>query len=225
MPKVFISRSLSKDNQFYELLTQKGFQIFSESLIEFTAVPFLEIPRTDWVFFYSANAVKYFFSQIINKRFDPKHVKYATMGEATAEALASFKKKADFVGTGEPAVTAKGFLKKAVGKKVLFPRAKNSKCSIQLLLKNKIEIEDLVVYNNQIKSRISVPYCDFLVFTSPLNGENYFINHYLKDAQTVIAIGQTTAKHLRTIGIENVLVPENISLNAISKLILKEVDK
>ena len=88
-----------------------------------------------------------------------KNIKIAAIGEGTAAFLNHKNLPCDFIGNGEPKETAREFSKVASRSKVLFPRAKTSRKSVQSLLNDSIEIRDLVVYENVPKS------C--LLYTSP----------------------------------------------------------
>ena len=212
MPKVFISRNSLPNSSFRKELAGKGMEIIGQSLIEFSPTPFHSIPVVDWIFFYSKNGVKFFletfttnrFLHILNKENIP--IKWAAMGKGTAEALLAYNIEANFIGNGQPKATAQAFEKVAKGQKVLFPRAKNSKRSIQQLLTKQIDNFDLVVYENEVKSNLSIPFCEILVFTSPLNAQAYLQKYSINPKQKVIAIGKTTHKALLEIGLKNVIV-------------------
>ncbi len=142
------------------------------------------------------------------------------MGKGTAAALKRQNISPDFIGTGSPKMTAMEFLKKAKGQKVLFVRAKNSKKSIQSLLKKKLEVADLVAYNNIISSDFNLPVCDCLVFTSPMNVQAYFEKYTVQKHQKVIAIGKTTQKALNKLGVTDVLVAKNPSEESLAETVL-----
>ena len=75
---LFISRKLSQDSLF-DSLVNEGIEIYDESLIDFTAIPFTK-PKTDWIFFYSKKGIDFYFE---NLDFDPSQ-SYAVLGSATA---------------------------------------------------------------------------------------------------------------------------------------------
>ena len=74
-----------------------------------------------------------------------------------------------------------------------------------------LEIIDLVVYKNAPKSQINIPEVDILVFTSPMNAQVYFQKYALQSTTKTIAIGNTTAKALQTIGVKNIIISKNPS--------------
>lgn len=216
---IFISRNLSKNSFLKKELHTAGFKIIDQSLIDFSPIPFNEIPSVDWIFFYSKNGVKFFFEQLSKPL--AKNIKWAVMGKGTEEALAQQKITANFVGTGHPKATAKQFLNLAKGQKILFPRAKNSKKSIQKLIAKEIIVEDLVIYENTLKNKFSIPPCQYLVFTSPLNAIAYFQKYAWQPEQKVIAIGKTTATALKELSIMNIIIAGRTSEIGLVEAVLR----
>ncbi len=204
MPKIFISRNLTNDSLFKKELSGLDMEIIGQSLIQFSPTLITSIPKVDWIFFYSKNGVNFFLETAANyPSFKKDQVKWAVMGEGTATALINYQIQPDFIGNGQPKAIAQTFGKIAKGQKVLFPRAKKSKKSIQNLLKSQLEITDLIIYENEIKSNFSIPFCAILVFTSPLNAKAYFQKYPINAKQKVIAIGTTTQQALQKLGIKN----------------------
>lgn len=221
--KVFITRNIKRTDFFKTELEKVGFSVFGQSLIVFSAVDFGRIPDCEWLFFYSKNGVKFFFdnlnqvdlNQIINK-------KIATIGEGTARFLIQkYQRKPDFVGTGEPLQTARAFAQIAAKKRVLFPRAKQSKQSIQKQLGNTIIQQDLVVYANQPIDFFESKNANILVFTSPMNVNAYFHFVDYKPGQKVVAIGNTTATALQNMGIEKIIIAKNPNEIGLVKAVLE----
>jgi uroporphyrinogen-III synthase len=218
--KVFISRTLAADSVFRTHLTQAGFEVFGESLVRFSDVPFVVAPDADWIFFYSKTAVSFFFKNVDFSFFKQK--KIAAIGAATAFFLKEkYGIAAEFIGTGEPTTTAAAFEKEAQGKKVLFPRAETSQQSVQLLLSDKIEVSDIVVYRNEMRRDFERVEADILVFTSPLNARAFvarqvdFLPH-----QTVVAIGTTTQKALLSLGFKNITLAQTPTEAALAEAVL-----
>jgi uroporphyrinogen-III synthase len=210
--KVFISRELSADSIFLAHFREMKHQLFAQSLIEFKAIPFSEIPKTDWIFFYSKTAVRFFFEGLSKTNASNKvQAKIACMGKATAKAIEQKDLVVDFHGSGIPKETAELFLNFSENKTVLFPRAMHSKKSIQKQLKGKIIAHDLIVYDNQPKIDFDIPKCDILIFTSPMNAQVYYSKYLAKTNQALIALGKTTAKALRKLGLDNIIISETPS--------------
>lgn len=200
MASVFITRELQAGSEFLRILKGAGYEVEGESLVEFSAISFEHIPDCDWVFFYSSRGVQFFFEQIKKLNLTVPSTKFAVMGKGTAETLRKYTKSINFIGVGEPKSTALAFKNRAAGQVVLFPRAKNSKQSIQKLLLGKIISIDLIVYENKPKDYCHMRGRDFLVFTSPLNVEAYFNKNVKLPHQKIVAIGETTAAALRRLG-------------------------
>ncbi len=219
---VFISRKISEEhsevNDFKKKIILKD-----TSLIEFKEESYdINFSKTDIIFFYSKNAVTFFLQK--NKSFLERELPLlACMGKGTAYALQGFGYPSDFIGQGTPQEIASDFLKISEGKKVLFPRAKNSKQSIQKLLKNKIIDIDLVIYDNIKKNNFEDPLADILIFTSPLNVEAYFDAIPYRD-EKIIAIGKTTEKKLLSLGLQNIIVSPQSTERSVLETALKIIN-
>ena len=227
MPKVFISRNLKTNSPFRQELEAAGMEVIGQSLIHFSPIAFEHIPTTDWLFFYSRNAVKYFFEGL--KELDMPNLKdlaylkskqWAVMGAGTAKALQNKGIPPNYVGTGHPKSTATNFEAIIKNQKILFIRAKTSKKSVQKLITNQTQVKDLVVYENSIKQNFELPTCDFLVFTSPLNTQAYFQKYPWQKQQKVVAIGNTTAKSLTTLGISDIKIALKPTEACLAKTVL-----
>ncbi len=221
MPKVFISRELSPDSVFLQKLVAAGYEVIGKSLVQFSSVSFTTLPDTDWIFFYSKTAVGFFF-ETSRKADLPINAQLAALGEGTAKAIEKQGFQTNFTGNGEPSATAKAFLNIAKGKRVLFPRAANSRQSIQQLLENQIIVIDLIVYQNEPRTDFALPICQWLVFTSPLNAEAYFQRYPLQANQKILAIGETTAQTLRKLKLINPYISDSPSEEALANIILEE---
>ena len=197
--RIFISRDLNKESPLVQALELKEDTVYGESLIEFDFVPFNYFPFCEWIFFYSPRCVYYFFEMAEPNRY--KNSKFAVMGPGTARAMIEQDIIPDFIGNGNPEQTAESFGDEAYEQRVLFPQAENSRKSIEKLIADQVEVIDIVVYTNLPKKEFSVPNCDILIFTSPLNAQTYFEKYPLTKEQNVLAIGKTTAESLRNLSI------------------------
>lgn len=220
LKKVFISRGLVEGSVFKEKL-QDNFQIIDLSLIAFSLLPFHEVKMVDWIFFYSKKAVHYYFKGLKAYEYPIPEAKLAAIGAPTAAAIRAIGFEPDFVGTGAPEETAHRFEKYAVDQSVLFPRAENSRKSIQQKLSDKIKAKDLIVYQNKPLTDFEIEACDILVFTSPLNAETYFKKYKRLDHQILIAIGNTTALTLKELGQKEFSIAEKPSEQALADLVLE----
>lgn len=224
MQTIFITRHLEADSAFLAFLSGYDLRISGHSLICFTGVPFDEIPATDWIFFYSRKAVSFFFRRVKELELSPAAtIKWGAIGPATAEALKRWGAAVDFVGDGDPAATAQRFLQKAQGQRVLFPRAAESRRSVQKALAGQIKSLDLVVYQNTVDEKAPRPAADVLVFTSPLNVRAYFDRRQPAKKTKIIAIGHTTAAALRDLGAEEAAIASEPSEEGLARAVLSVV--
>ncbi len=195
MSKVFISRKLITANRFQKILEGEGLLVEGWSLVTFGKIEAIEkFPSSDWIFFYSKNAIKYFFDQ--NKNSSKKDVKYACMGKGTEEFLSTYGKKSSFTGQGNSNKIITDFKNIVKGKSVLFPRALHSLKTIQIGLEGVCTVYDIPIYTNVPVENPAASEAEFLVFTSPMNVEVYLKNHKIKKSQTLIAIGKSTGRKL-----------------------------
>jgi len=221
---VFITRNLSENSIFKKTLEQAGLKVFGESLIQFSVIPFNEIPKVEWIFFYSKNGVKFFFEGIEHANVEiSKNVKWGVIGPETGKSLTLKYNEPDFTGNGNAKQTASSFLEFAKSQNVLFVQAESSLKSIQKILKNDITAFDLVVYSNSPKKHINIPSSDFIVFTSPLNVKVYFEKTELEPSQKLIAIGQTTANALLELGNIGFEIAESPSEIELAKVIINNL--
>ncbi len=200
----FISRALSADSAFRRLLVARDWQVTGCSLVELSPLPFHTLPVTDWIFFSSQHAVRFFFQQIEQAGIELLAIQWAALGEATAKVLEGYIGAVDFSGSGDPAAAAAAFREVATGSSVLFPGARHSQQSVQRLLKAAVQGIHLEVYDNRPVAHPAQRNETVLVFTSPLNAEAYFAHYRLQTGQQVVAIGATTAATLRSIGLPSI---------------------
>ncbi len=220
---IFISRQIGASSPLQELL-KEGHTVHAESLITTSKIRFTYTPKSDWIFFPSKNAIRYFFSQ------DPElapNVKFAVMGEASERFLHTFNKNADFVGKGVDVTRiAKEFAGKIGNETVLFPQAISSLQSMQKQLSFSNICYNLFVYKTSVKVDFEIPAADILVFTSPSNVRTYFAKYQYQAPQKVVAIGTTTAEELRNYGVKEVSLAAAFSedglLQSLQKLLADE---
>ena len=185
--RVFITRDYAPGvppGTLQKWCAEKGNELIAKSLLRFEFVPFVPRFRADWWFFYSPRAVEFAAFLL------PNGAKVAAMGSGTAAALSPHK--VDFIGEGSPAAVAEQFAAVAAGQRVFFPRARQSRRSVEKILEKRIVAEDAVCYDNQAVPPPSPILADVYVFTSPLNVAAYF-NHYdLPDDARTVALGPST---------------------------------
>lgn len=213
---VFITKEVEKNSLFDITLRNAGITYHAESLIHFEQIFIKEIPVCDWIFFTSANAVEFFFSQIKNL---PSEIKIAAIGDATASGIHRLGYHTQFIGNGNPESTMKEFEKHASGKLVLLPQAAHARKETGEQISAFASVIQIQVYNNTPKKNIAQSNADILVFTSPLNVQAYLQIHKIYPHQKIIAIGETTKSELAAFGHANILLPYQSELLSIAELI------
>lgn len=219
---LFISREVNSGSLFLQLLQAKGYQVLGQSLIAFEPIDFSTYPNTDWIFFYSARAAKYFSSGLEKLALPwPSTAKVAAMGGGTARWLQTQERRVDFIGNGHPAAVAAHFAPLVQEQTVLFPRAQNSRQSIQRLLPPQIDTFDLMVYRNEPKSQFSIPPVNILVFTSPMNAKTYFQKYTISKDQQLISIGRSTSQALAELGHPQATQAQEASERGLAEAVLR----
>ena len=204
--KVFISRDIRKEDYFSNALSRLGFDVEGKSLIEFKQIRIKELPKTDWVFFSSKHAVKYFLDQ------KPKleNVKFACIGTSTSAELRKHGYRADFIGQStDIKLVGKQFSSKIGNAKVLFPIARGSMQSIQWQMVKRDNVFNLEVYATLKHSTEISEGTEVVVFTSPSNVEAYFEKNKWQSKQQAVAMGDATGKALEKLKIKNYLKPQS----------------
>ena len=203
---VFITRNASDSPGLIEELIRSGFNVQAIPLIRSEPIAFdRNIPETDWIFFSSSNAVRFFFqaNPIIQHQF------FAAIGDATARTLTAFRLP-DFTGSSSDIQkTALEFAEIAANASVLFPGPETGIRQIQKAL-NPSQIVDLICYRT-IPTPLNVGFPDILVFSSPSNVESFFQINAIQQHQRFIAFGSSTALSLKKHGIVNPTIPKSLS--------------
>jgi len=206
---LFITRSLSADSPIADWAERNGCSIIGHSLLRFTPVNF-SLPRPcDWWFFYSRRAVQFAADKLALCSLPLPKV--AAMGPGTARALREhdYGLTASFVGNGDPGTVAREFGQLAAGEKVFFPRARQSRKTVQSLLEDTVRVYDAVCYDNQPVKQPDFVYASIYVFTSPLNARTYLSAHPLPADARIIAIGPSTAQALASFGVRSEVAQES----------------
>src|SRR5207245_19621 len=92
--KVFVTKTFREKDYLPGALKRLGFTIEAKSLIEFKEIEINNLPISDWIFFSSKHAIKYFFRQ----KPDIGKVKFGCISKQTATELRQFGHRADFIG-------------------------------------------------------------------------------------------------------------------------------
>jgi hydroxymethylbilane synthase len=215
--KVFVSKTFKEEDYLPNALTRLGFEVEGKSLIEFKQIRIKEIPKTDWIFFSSKHAVRYFFNQ------NPKieNVKFGCIGTSTSAELRAHGRRADFIGQStDTKLVGKQFSSKIGNSKVLFPIARGSMQSIQWQMVKKENVFNLEVYATLKHSvELSADH-SILVFTSPSNVEAWAEKNKLLPGQKIIAMGESTGKALEKIKIKTYTMPQSFDELGLVRAIL-----
>ncbi|MFT5999802.1 MAG: uroporphyrinogen-III synthase [Neolewinella sp.] len=207
MPVIFISRNLREESLLRKWAAETGWEVIGRSLISFAPVEFepLGVEETDWWFFYSPRAVEFAANALVSGKCQHRSdVKLAAMGPGTAQALRGHQGafEPDFVGEGSPAEVAKAFGKMAEGETVFFPRARQSRLTVQTILQEIITVQDAVCYDNVAVPVAEPVAAEVYVFTSPLNVAAYLGHQALPADARVIALGPSTGTALAQHGVK-----------------------
>jgi hydroxymethylbilane synthase len=205
--KVFITRDLRSGDYLPQALQNLGFSVEGKSLIEFKQIRIKELPKTDWIFFSSKHAVRYFFSQ------DPKidtGVKFGCIGTSTSAELRAFGKRADFIGQStDTKLVGKQFSSKVGSARVLFPIARGSMQSVQWQMVKRENVFNVEVYATLKHSvEVDTEY-GVLIFTSPSNVEAYFEKNKPLPHQKLIAMGEATGQALEKMKLKKYVLPRS----------------
>jgi uroporphyrinogen-III synthase len=209
MKSVFISRKLEAGGVFSVQAAERNISVIDMPLINIVKIPFSYTPQTNWIFFTSKNAIRYFFEQGPAL---PAYVKYGVISESSAGLLMKYGKRADFTGEGvDLRSIARAFRDVLGNDSVLFPQAMDSLQTIQKQLAFTNTTYNLYTYKTILKTDFELPYTDVLVFTSPSNVRAYFSKYKIDSRQTVVAMGASTTYLLSEFGVKNVLTPREFS--------------
>jgi len=208
--RIFISRELQDDSPVRTFAQNGQHFLQAESLVAFEPVAIGDLPDSDWIFFYSRRGVQFFVQQLRAAGIPfPEKRKLAVMGDGTAKQLKKQGRSPDFAGNGNPDTVAAAFGDLAQQQRVLFPRAVNSRMSIQELIRHKVDVIDLKVYNNLPREDFDLQFpFDVFLFTSPMNVEAFFRRYPDVDpAQRFVGIGKPTCESLRAQGVKVIQAP------------------
>ena len=205
--KVFVSKTFQEEDYLPKALGKLGLDVDGKSLIEFKQIKFSFIPQTDWIFFSSKHAVRFFFNQ--KPKLAPT-VKFGCVGTSTSAELRKFGKRADFIGAStDIKLVGKQFSSKVGNGRVLFPIARGSMQSIQWQMVKRDNVFNLEVYAT-LKTSVDVgPEYEILAFTSPSNVEAFFEKNKILPHQKVVAMGESTGKALEREKVKVYTMPQS----------------
>jgi len=204
--KIFVTKTFKEQDYLPSALEKLGFEIQGKSLIEFKQITIKFLPRTEWIFFSSKHAVRYFF----NQKPEFGQVKFGCIGSSTSAELRAFGYRADFIGQStDIKLVGKQFSSRVGNARVLFPIARGSMQSIQWQMVKRENVVNLEVYATLNISEEISPEKEIIIFTSPSNVESYFEKNTWQDHQKAIAMGEATGKALEKVKIKKYNMPRS----------------
>lgn len=199
---IFISRTLAEGSPLLAYLQENNWQVYQQSLIEITPIPFSIETDTDWIFLSSSNGARILLSSYQLDR----TTRIGVVGKATAATVRQFGYEPDFVGeSGDMHQVGRRFVTVLANRTVLFCGAEGGSEKLRSELPEK-QVKFLPIYRTEPQLSTPIPNTDVVFLTSPSNAKAYLANASLTE-KTVIAIGNTTAEYLHRNGVENPLIP------------------
>ncbi|MBN3556325.1 uroporphyrinogen-III synthase [Fictibacillus nanhaiensis] len=171
-----------------------------------------------WIIFTSKNGVDHFFQLISDCNLTLGNVKFAAVGEKTAESLRKRGITSILVPDQYHAESLVKTLKKHVlsHEKILFPKGNLAPSFIKEEFKEKAWVEELVVYKTESEDHLDwslVHQADCLFFMSP--SAVTFMSRGLQTEEVykkpVICVGPTTKKAAEECGYYHVLMPKQFT--------------
>lgn len=207
--KIFITKTFKEKDYLPKALNDLGYHFLGKSLIEFKQIKIQFLPRTEWIFFSSKHAVRYFFAQ--NPKVD-KATQFGCIGSSTSAELRICGHRASFIGQStDIKLVGKQFSSIVGSKSVLFPIARGSMQSIQWQMVKRDSVINLEVYATIHKSEEISSDFEIILFTSPSNVESYFEKNKWQIHQKAIALGEATGKSLEKFKIKKYSMPKNFT--------------
>ncbi|MQR95392.1 uroporphyrinogen-III synthase [Fictibacillus phosphorivorans] len=177
-----------------------------------------DLPSYQWIIFTSKNGVDHFFQLISDCNLTLGNVKFAAVGEKTAESLRKKGITSILVPDQYHAESLVKTLKKHVlsHEKILFPKGNLAPSFIKEELKETAWVEELVVYKTESEDHLDwslVHQADCLFFMSP--SAVTFMSRGLQTEEVykkpVICVGPTTKKAAEECGYHHVLMPKQFT--------------
>jgi len=216
MKSIFITRAVTPESTLPKALAGK-FDLYGLPLIDVVKIPFSYTPQTNWIFFSSKNAIRFFFEQSPVVK---PGTKFGVISDSSAQVLAECGINANFIGAGvDLTKIAKNFREVLANESVLFPQAMDSLQTIQKQLAFSNTTFNLYTYKTLLKTNFEVPYTDVVIFTSPSNVRAYFSKYKLDNRQVVIAMGTSTRFILSEYGSKKVILPNEFSEAGLAEVI------
>ncbi|MBN1252412.1 MAG: uroporphyrinogen-III synthase [Bacteroidales bacterium] len=171
----------------------------------------------DWIIFTSKNGVSSFFSYFTdNELVNITKLKFATIGNSTANELSKFNIKANYINQGNTSEEFLKYLLKDIIKKneqILIPLGNLAPNTLVEGLSIIADVKKIDVYKTLNISNINKKAIDlinddnyeFIIFTSPSQFENFIeLTKYKSETKKlkILSIGNTTTKFINNYGFD-----------------------
>ncbi len=223
--RVLVTREKNQGKPFVDRLLAKGAIPVPFPVLQFQKLPVpefenLDINMFDWVLFTSGNAVRFFFENFADNRWQLadkgwQDFKIAVSGSATADVLESYGVMPDFVPeefVGEQLITGLGEIE---GLNILLPRSKRGRPEISKMLLDKgAYLLEIAMYDTIPADPDSDAWAlfnlgfDVLTFTSPTAVqhlhtimENENLNTSALKHKLIASIGPITSQAIKDAGL------------------------
>lgn len=219
--KILSTRPKDKSDLLRTLIEERGGSLFELPMISIKTVELSpeiksilnDVDDYNWILFTSAHGVHSFFAllkQAKNSYSIAARVRTATIGEKTAKVLEQYNVFADYINTGKSSADFADEMMEIChyGEKVLHPTGSIGMKNLQETLKEKVDFERFVVYENtkpesydkSILNMVLNKEFDAIVFTSPSCVDNFveLVGSRIQSGEyKAISIGPTTTKTMQ----------------------------
>lgn len=241
---VLILRDIRQSDIFSKKLLQAGFEPCVCPVIEIEkreasadlTDALSNIKNYTWIVFTSPNGVKSFFELFHDNGNDLRelgHIKFATIGKATAEVLGEIGFKADFIPEKQisDALALRLVEELQSNDNVLLPRSAIANNDMVEIISKKCPISDIKIYDTHIKteneeqlnSLLTSGEVDYIPFTSASTVDGFVkaLNNNLSALENIktVSIGPITKKRMLELGITPTLEASEHSLEGIIKVL------
>ncbi|HIX15826.1 MAG TPA: uroporphyrinogen-III C-methyltransferase [Candidatus Hungatella pullicola] len=195
-----------------------------------------ELPSFHWIVFTSSNGVEEFFKGLLEDRKDFRklsHVKFAVIGEGTAQKLESFGFFYDYMPSSYCAEDlGKGLAAEVKeGEKVLIPRSAAGSPELTRSLKEAgVDFLDVALYQAKERKEIrsvNLEHLNYLVFASGSGVQGFFKDSGLTVPKRtkLVCIGRITAKALEEWGYKADLTASDYTVTGIADVLALDWEK
>ena len=220
-------------------LEEQGAEVFTALRMDVKPQPvefdFTALERTSsWVVFTSANGVACFFRELRNRSMDLRCLskcRFAVIGPGTGEALARYGFRWDLC---PETYTTKALVKALMetGERevpVYLMRSARGNPLLRECLQEHFDLEDVALYDvapDGLSEKGLLERTDYLVFSSA-GGAALFLERYggIPEGAKCVCIGEMTAKAIRGVPEERILVAEKAVTESLVHAILKDQNR